>query len=159
MRKGVADLHRRAQVSQRANDNYLTALSAVDDSTPLSEIFDEVSHPVTSNGNRTRALRIGDSADIALLEAISRGEFSTAGFRNRDLQQLLYPVRCDPSDNARRKISAKCGRQIRLLRAHGLVRKVQRSHRYTLTQKGHRLAAALFAARHATTKQLLRDAA
>ena len=159
LRKGVADLHRRAQVSQRANDNYLTALSAVDDSTPLSEIFDEVSHPVTGNGNRARALRIGDSADIALLEAISRGEFSTAGFRNRDLQQLLHPVRCDLSDNARRKISAKCGRQIRLLRAHGLVRKVQRSHRYTLTQKGHRLAAALFAARHATTKQLLRDAA
>lgn len=159
LRKGVADLHRRAQVSQRANDNYLTALSAVDDSTPLSEIFDEVSRPVTTNGNRARALRIGDAADIALFEAISRGEFSTAGFRNRDLQRLLHPVRCDPSDKARRKIAAKCGRQIRLLRAHGLVQKVQKSHRYTLTQKGHRLAAALFAARHATTKQLLRDAA
>jgi hypothetical protein len=159
LRKGVADLHRRAQVSQHANDNYLMALSAVDDSTPLSAIFDEVSRPVTTTGHRARALRIGDSADIALLGAISRGEFSTAGFRNRDLQRLLHPVRRDPSHQARRKIAAKCGRQIRLLRTHGLVRKVQNSHRYTLTQRGHRLAAALFAARHATTKQLLREAA
>ena len=39
-----------------------------------------------------------------MLETISRGEFSTAGFRNRDLQRLLHPVRCDPSDKARRKI-------------------------------------------------------
>ena len=159
LRKGVADLHRRAEVSQRANDNYLAALSAVDDSTPLSEIFDEVSRQVTMAGHRVRALRIGDPADIALLEAIARGEFSTAGFRNRDLQRLLHPVRRDVSAEHRRQIAGRCGRKIRLLRAHGLVRKVPRSHRYTLTPKGHRLAASLFAARHATTKQILRNAA
>ena len=40
---------------------------------------------------RFRALRIGDSDDLALLENIARGEFCTAGFRNRDLRSLLYP--------------------------------------------------------------------
>lgn len=159
LRKGVADLHRRTEVSQRTNDNYLDALSAVDDSTPLSEIFDEVSHPAMMAGHPVRALRIGDPADIALLETIARGEFSVAGFRNRDLQRLLHPVRRDPSPEHRRQIAGRCGRRIRLLRAHGLVRKVPRCHRYTLTQKGHRLAAALFAARHATTRQILRNAA
>jgi hypothetical protein len=159
LRKGVADLHRRAQVSQHANDNYLAALSAVDDSTPLSEIFDEVSRAITFAGHRARALRIGDPGDVALLEAIARGEFSTAGFRNRDLQRLLHPVRRDTSAEHRRKIAGQCGRKIRLLRAHGLVRKVPKSHRYNLTPKGHRLGAALFAARHATTQQILRNAA
>jgi len=159
LRKGIADLHRRAEVSQRANDNYLEALSAVDDTSTLSEIFDDVAHPVTRDGRRSRAFRIGDPDDIALLKAISRGEFATAGFRNRDLQRLLHPVRRDPSPDARRKLVGKIGRQIRLLRAHGLVRKVQRSHRYVLTPKGHLLSAALFAARNATTKQLLREAA
>jgi hypothetical protein len=159
LRKGVADLHRRAEVSQRANDNYLTALSAVDDATALSEIFDEVSRPVSMAGHRLRALRIGDKDDIALLETIARGEFATAGFRNRDLQRLLHPVRRDPSPEHRRQIAGRCGRRIRLLRAHGLVRKVPKSHRYTLTPKGHRLSAALFAARQATTQQLLRNAA
>lgn len=158
LRKGIADLHRRTQVSQRANDNYLEALSAVDDTTPLSTIFDEVSRRVTDHGRAARAIRIGDPGDLALLQAIARGEFATSGFRNRHLQRLLHPVRRDPSPEVARRIAAKIGRQIRLLRAHGLVRKVQKAHRYTLTPKGHRLAAALFAARKATPKQLLNAA-
>jgi len=157
MRKGIADMHRRAQVSQRANDNYLDALSKVDDATPLSVVFDEVGHAVVRDGHRSRAIRIGDRDDIALLKAICRGEFATNGMRNRDLQRLLHPV-CSTRE-VRRKVSAKIGRRLRLLRAHGLIRKVQKSHRYTMTEKGHLLAAALFAARDATTKQLLRDAA
>jgi hypothetical protein len=159
LRKGIADLHRRAQVSQRANANYLDALSAVDDSTPLSDIFDKVSRRVVANGHRFRAIRIGDPADIALLAAICRGEFATAGVRNRDLQRLLHPVRRDGSPAALRRLSAKIGRQLRLLRAHGLIRKVPRSHRYVVTHKGHRLGAALAAARTASTRLLLRDAA
>jgi hypothetical protein len=43
LRKGIADLHRRAQVSQRSNEAYLEALAAVDDSTPLHQILDSVS--------------------------------------------------------------------------------------------------------------------
>jgi hypothetical protein len=70
-----------------------------------------------------------------------------------------HPVRRDVSAERRRQIAGRCGRRIRLLRAHGLVRKVPRSHCYILTPKGHQLAAALFAARHATTKQILRNAA
>ena len=159
LRKGVADLHRRAQVSQRSNENYLDALAAVDDSAPLADIFDDVSHPVTYDGRRRRAFRIGDPTDVALLQAIARGEFATAGFRNRHLQRLLHPVRRDSLPAARKKLAAKIGRQVRLLRAHGLVRKVQKSHRYIVTTRGHQLSAALFAVRTATTKQLLRDAA
>jgi len=45
MRKSVADLHRRAALSQRANERYLDALSVVDDTTPCSRIFDTVANP------------------------------------------------------------------------------------------------------------------
>jgi len=159
MRKGIADLHRRAEVSQKANERYLDGLAAVDDSTPLAKIFDEVSRPVTKQGRRSRALRIGDEQDLALLKAVSRGEFTINGFRNRDLQRLLHPVRRDSSDEANRKLSAKMGRLIRLLRAHGLAQKVPKSHCYRLTPKGHLLCASLTAARESTTKQLLRNAA
>jgi hypothetical protein len=40
-----------------------------------------------------------------------------------------------------------------------LIRKVQKSHRYQLTDKGQLLTAALFAARKACVKQLLAYAA
>jgi hypothetical protein len=159
LRKGVADLHRRAQVSQSANDNYLEALSAVEDTTPLAELFDQVAKHVTYRNRRVRALRIGDPQDIALLAAISRGEFATAGLRNRDLRLLLYPATKTRSQAEERRLSAKVSRQLRLLRAHGLIRKVQKSHRYRLTAKGQLLTAALFAARKANVKQLLAQAA
>ncbi len=60
LRKGVADLHRRTQVSQRANDNYLAALAAVDDTTPLADVFDQLARRVTCAGRSPRAIRIGD---------------------------------------------------------------------------------------------------
>jgi hypothetical protein len=155
MRKGIADLNRRAEVSQAANERYLDALSAVDDATPLSVIFDEVSRPITHERTRVRAIRIGDPEDLALLRAISRGELATNGFRNRDLRAILFPSL--PSHQLKPK-AAKITRLLRLLRAHGLIRKVQKTHRYLLTPKGAQLATALNATRQATTRQLLNAA-
>lgn len=159
LRKGVADLHRRAQVSQRANDSYLDALASVADTTPCSQIFDPVSRPVMNHGHRTRALRIGDPHDIALLQAISRGEFACSGFRNRDVRLLLHPESRNASTSDVRRLAAKTSRRLRMLRDHGIVRKVQKTHRYRLTKKGQLLTAALFATREAHIKQLLVDAA
>lgn len=159
LRKGVADLHRRAQVSQQSNERYLDALAAVGDTTPLSDLFDGVSRPAAYRGRRVRALRIGDADDLALLQAISRGEFATAGFRNRDLRALLHPAQPDASSQEVRRLSARMSRKLRLLRAHGLICKVQKSHLYRLTTKGQLLTAGLFAARQANIKELLAKAA
>ncbi len=159
LRKGAADLHRRAQVSQRSNDAYLDALAVVDDATPCSEIFDAVSRPVIQDGRRARGLRLGDPGDIALLETVARGEFATAGFRNRDVRRLIHPLPKNPTDRDFRRRSAKTSHQLRLLRAHGVIRKIPKTHRYRLTQRGQLLAAALFATRNANIKQLLAEAA
>ncbi len=159
LRKGIADLHRRAQVSQRANDTYLEALAAVDDVTPLHQLLDRVARPVTYHGRRVRALRTGDPTDLALLTAITHGEFAIAGFRNRDLRPLLHPSKRPLSADATRRLSARVSRQLRLLRAHGVIKKIPKTHRYQLTKRGRLLAAALFAARHATIHKLVGSAA
>ena len=158
LRKGVADLHRRAQLSQRSNKAYLDALSAVEDTTPCAKLFDAVSSPVFENGRRFRALRLNDPADLALLDATSRGEFAPAGFRNRDLRSLLYrlPAQATPRDH--RRLSAKVSRQLRLLRAHGAIKRIPKTHRYRLTSRGLLLTAALQATRRANIKDLLKAA-
>lgn len=112
MRQGIADLHRRAEVSQAANARYLDALSAVDDSTPLATLLDLVAGPTTHKGKRVRALRTGDPNDVALLAAVSRGEFTTAGFRNRDIRALLRPDAADAEPDEARRIAARIGRQL-----------------------------------------------
>ena len=50
-------------------------------------------------------------------------------------------------------------RQLRLLRAHGLLKKIPKTHRYQLTDKGREVVAALNAAKHAGTKKLTELAA
>ncbi len=90
LRKGVADMHRRAEVSQAANERYLDSLAAVDDATPLEELVAPLCRPVFWNGQRVRALNPLAGPDAALLAAAAQGEFLVHGFRNRDLQGLLY---------------------------------------------------------------------
>jgi hypothetical protein len=159
LRKGVADLHRRAEVSQRSNERYLDALAVVEEPTPCSRVFDAVARPVFDGNKRFRALRIGDPADLALLGAITRGEFATAGFRNRDVRQHLYPDSSRACPDQQRRLSAKVSRQFRLLRAHGLIKKIPKTHRYQLTDRGRLLTAALHATREASITKLLREAA
>jgi hypothetical protein len=158
LRKGVADLHRRAELSQAANERYLDGLSVIEDTTPLHRLLDQVSAPLQYHGRQVRALRIGDPHDLALLQTVARGEFATAGFRNRDLRRLLHPADPQTSSDVRR-LAAKVGRQLRLLRAHGVIQKVPRSHRYKLTHKGQLLTAALFAVRDTTLDHLIGRAA
>jgi hypothetical protein len=159
LRKGVADLHRRAQVSQRSNDAYLEGLAAASDDTLIADIFDAVSRHTTYCGRRVRALRLGDLSDIALLQAICRGEFATSGFRNRDLRAILFPQGPNASDSEVRRLSARVSRLLRILRAHGVIKKIPKSHRYRLTSAGNLLTTALFATRAASVKELLAKAA
>ena len=65
LRKGVADLHRRAEVSQRSNERYLDALAAVDEPTPCSRLFDAVALR-DRHGGKTRLpeLSMGMSGDF-----------------------------------------------------------------------------------------------
>jgi hypothetical protein len=158
LRKGIADLHRRAELSQRSNDAYLDALSAVQDPTPCAKLFDAVSRPTDQNGRRVRALRLADATDLALLDAVSRGEFATAGFRNRDIRLLLHGPAANSVPHESRRLSARTSRQLRLLRAHGVIKKIPKTNRYRLTASGQLLTAALQATRRANIKELLRVA-
>ncbi len=83
LRRGIADLHRRAQVSQQANDRYLEALAGVDDSIRLEELTRPLERPASWKGKRVRALHPFQGPDTALLEAVGRGEFLLNGFRNQ----------------------------------------------------------------------------
>lgn len=154
LRKGVADLHRRAQVSQASNDRYLEAMAAVEQTSSMGETLQPLCRPVTWQGHRARALRPFDADDMNLLEVVSRGEFAINGFRNRDLRERLLGPN-DPNDvQAKRRQSGQVTRKLRLLRAHGLIRKVPKTHRYLLTAKGKNAVTLLLTAREASVEQL-----
>jgi hypothetical protein len=157
LRKGVADLNRRAEISQSSNERYLEALAATDSDTTLAEAVDSLCQRTTWQGRSVRALNPLSTEDAALLQAVNRGEFNLQGFRNRDLRVLLFGEAATPAERSSQM--AKTTRMIRMLRAHGLVHKVSKTHRYTLSPTGRQAITALLAARNSTTKALCQLAA
>jgi hypothetical protein len=152
LRKGIADLHRRAEVSQKANDRLLNALASVDDSRSLEELTAGIQKHTHWNGRRVRDLRPW-AEDKELFAAINQGEFVINGLRNRDLQKLLYKSETEsPSDRRRR--SSAISRKLRLLRAHGIIRKVPHTHRYQVTDAGRTVLVAVLTAARTSLNQL-----
>ena len=158
LRRGVADVHRRAQVCQASNERYLDALAAVDTSVPLGELIRDIGKPTTYKDKRVRALRPWSEQDLALFSAVSRGEFCVNGFRNRDLQSQLF-VGDPATPEEKRRRSARVTRLLRLLRAHHLIQKVSHTHRYVLTPRGRDVISAILSAQRITLEQLNRLAA
>jgi hypothetical protein len=158
-RKGVADLNRRAQVSDAANKRYLEALAFVQDTASLGSLTEKLCRPVTGKGQRVRALNPYAPEDLARLKAVARGEFTINGFRNRDRQNLLYGPGEKLTDGQKRRQSAAVTRKIRLLRAHGLVKKVPKTPRYHLTTRGYQAITAIIAALQASADSLIKLAA
>jgi len=152
MRRGIADLHRLAEVSDRATDRYMDALAQVDETSTVQELVQRLNQRKQWHGQWVRGLQ-PFGKDNALLLAVNRGEFLLQGVRNRDLQKLLF-ARAEVSEPEQRRRGAWVSRQLRMLRAHGLIQKVPKTHRYQVTESGRKTLAALFAAWSAKVSQL-----
>jgi hypothetical protein len=152
MRKSVVEMGRRAELSQASNDRYLEALGTLATDTPLCRVSAPLCQPVESNRRRYRALNPLAPEDHRLLAAVSRGEWLVMGFRNRDIRQALYGAAPDPA--TQRRQAAAVTRLLGLLRAHGLIKKIPRTHRYLLTTHGTAVIPALLGANNAPLKQL-----
>ena len=157
LRKGVADLRRRAEVSQAANERYADALASAKCGKPLKELAEPICRPVRYGKRPVRGLNPWETEDARLLETVNRGEFTINGFRNRDLRNHLYDR---PTEDAReqRRRSAAITRKLRQLRAHGLIKKVPKTHRYVLTDRGREIITSLMVARSATAEILMKAA-
>jgi hypothetical protein len=133
LRKGIADLRRRAELSHAANARYLDALAVVGLQTPSYRLLDRVSQRIKAK-RQYRALRPISAEDASLFEVILHGEFSLQGFRNRDLRQAL-------GQSDLKNTSGHISRLLALLRAHKLIFKVAKTNYYRITRKGHQIMA------------------
>ena len=153
LRKGVADLHRRAEISQKAAERYLESLAAVEHDQPLGATVLPYCQPTEFEGRRVRALQPLGKDDGALLAAVIQGEFAIHGFRNRDLRPLLFGT-AEPEPAEAKRQASKITRLLRLLRAHGIIQRVPKTHRYVVTDIGRKTIVALETAKQASTQKL-----
>jgi len=135
LRKGVVDLPRRTDLSRAANHRYLEALAGVQLSAPVHRLLDPVSRSIVRAGRPYRGLRPVMPEEARLYAALLDGRFTLQGFRNQDIRQVLMPQGA-ADVKTRRRLSGQASRWLRLLRAHGLIRKVGSQRYYRLTPNG-----------------------
>jgi hypothetical protein len=157
LRRGVADIGHLAEVSQACNNRLVEDLACVADTTPLGQLLEPLGQPVIRDGKRcARALNPLVGADGDLLRLLAQGNFLLEGFRNRDLRESLFAKTMDEAQQRRQ--AAKITRKLRLLREHGLIVKVQKTHRYQLSALGRRVTTALLNAHASNVEKLAASA-
>jgi hypothetical protein len=102
--------------------------------TALSAVTDPI---VTAEGTRIPGLRFADPRAQALLHALLVIRLLPRGFANRDLRVLLAPLLGKPPETI---TAGQMSYDLRRLRAHGLIERIPRTHRYHLTPPGHEQA-------------------
>jgi hypothetical protein len=157
LRKGVADIALRAKVSQEVNERFASDLALLHESTPVRDVFDDVTCRRTKNGKRYRMLDpIGKDRD--LLQTISDPSFRVSAITNKELRERLKKTDWG-AKRTDKQLSARISRHLRLLRNHGIIRKLPNQHKYQMTTKGVKLCNTLCAVLDASTENLIKNAA
>jgi hypothetical protein len=141
MNKGVINLYRYRDVSLAANRRYLDALAVVDDPAPAYRQVEELTEPVMVSGRSHAGFNPASAKDVRLFQTVLDGDHLLRGFRNSDIRTALYGSAED--DDERHRQSHAVGRMLKRLHVRGLIVKVPHSHRWHVSDKGHRILGAV----------------
>lgn len=110
-----------------ANQRYLEFLSALELPVEGIKNLRQLSESVRCGDRPYRGINLFNEADQRIVEALARGEFAIAGFRNRDLRKQLPGT-----------TTASISRTMKRLLLHDLLKKVPGTFKYYLTSLGRR---------------------
>ena len=125
------------QVGFSANRRLLDVQSLSHDCAIGEEAFQRLNQPLEVDGQRTSALRFADPTVQALLSLLLMFSLLPNGFRNRDLRSHLAALLGVPPETM---TPGRMTYQLRRLRLHGLIQRIEGTHAYRLTSDGIRVA-------------------
>jgi hypothetical protein len=96
--------------------------------------LDRLQQPTVEAGQRVSALRFGDPRVMAVLQALTGFTHLPRGFHNRDLRAQIAPLLARPYS------AAQMTYDLRRLRLKGLIHRIPKTHRYTTTTYGLKVA-------------------
>jgi len=130
--KRLTNLPALREIGLSANRRLLSAQRLSHNPIRAAEAFTAVHEPIiTDTGARIAGLRLGDHRAHALLQALLMFRLLPSGFLNRDLRGVLAELLGVDTITA-----GQMSYDLRRLRAHGLITRIPRSHRYRLTETG-----------------------
>jgi len=120
--------------ARQANRRILEVQRAGQGCAIRTALFERLQQPYIREGQRTGALRFGDHRAMALAGALCLGLHAVTGITNRSLRALVAGLL------GRAYTPSQMSYDLRRLRLHGLIRRLDGQHRYVLTDDGRRFA-------------------
>jgi hypothetical protein len=155
--KSVSFTKMRSKVSDNLLNNFTNHMASTSERVPLDNLFSPISNRIFKNNKWTRALDL-TGKDKLLLQAISDTAVDIDYLSNKFLQNKLDSTPWAKGFSGK-KLSARITRQLRLLRDHGIIKKVSRRNKYYLTDYGKKLTSALNITLGTSSNDLLKLAA
>jgi hypothetical protein len=129
----LGNLPKLREIGFAANRRMLEVEKASHDCRIGAQTFDALQSPATLEGQRASALRFGDARVQCLFAVLLLLCLQLEGFRNRQLRPLLAQMLGLEESN----ISAgRVSYELRRLRLHRLIERIEGTHRYRLTPEG-----------------------
>jgi hypothetical protein len=121
----------------RTNRRVLHVQKTSQDFALSEKLFREVTGPRNVGDQRASAMRFGDPKVSALFSVLLLFRLLPCGFRSRDLREHVAPLL---GDDPNQWTQGRLSYQLRRMRLHGLIQRVAGSTRYTVTERGIKLA-------------------
>jgi len=134
VRKGLGNLPHLRDLGHQINRKLIEAEHVSHHCVLTQNALDSLQLPTVVDGQRASALRFGDPRVMALLQALIGFTHLPRGFRNRDLRPRVEALW------GRSYSAAQMTYDLRRLRLKGLIHRIPKSHRYTATTYGLKVA-------------------
>jgi hypothetical protein len=134
VRKAVDNLRHLRDLGDQVNRKLLEVERLSHHCVLTQDALDCLQHPTVVDGQRASALRFGDPRVMALFQALCAFTHLPRGFRNRDLRPHVEALL------GRRYTTAQMTYDLRRLRLKGLIHRIPKTHRYTATSYGLKVA-------------------
>jgi hypothetical protein len=132
--KGVHHLGHLRDLGDQVNRKLLEIERVSHQCVLTQDALDRLQRPTVEAGQRTSALRFGDPRVMALFQAITAFAHLPRGFRNRDLRPQVDALLGRPYS------AAQMSYDLRRLRLKGVIHRIPKTHRYTATSYGLKVA-------------------
>jgi len=134
VRKGLGNLPHLCDLGQQINRKLLEVEHVSHHCVLTQDALDRLQQPTVVAGQRVSALRFGDPRVMALFQAICGFTHLPRGFRNRELRTQIEALWGHPYS------AAQMTYDLRRLRLKGLIHRIPKTHRYTATSYGLKVA-------------------
>ncbi len=132
--KAVPNLSHLRDLGNQVNRKLLEVERVSHQCVLTQDALDRLQRPTVDRGQRVSALRFGDPRVMALFQAITGFTHLPRGFRNRDLRPQVEALLGHAYS------AAQMTYDLRRLRLKGVIHRIPKTHRYTATSYGLKVA-------------------